>query len=428
MKKIFFFALASLALASCSQDEEFVAEKTNGSNRSNKGALSFSTYTAGGTRATDVTSDVVKTKGFMVAAWYDGGLYFNEGESASVAADEIFDTDNELYYWPSFSAGNIGFRAFNKEVGAAWNTEYESLKFTVAATAEAQKDLVIAYAEASAKPDEGVQPLNFVHALSKVNFSFKGATSTNKYTINKIEIIAAGQNDAVMSFAQTTELASTGSDGDQPGEGNQNSKVSWEFTEIDGDAALVAGKADKTGSEAAQGTLYTFYEGADVVVTGAEAVAVNSNAMLLPQDGKIAVRVYYKVETPKKVGEGWNMIGNCGYSMTDSEGRHGATTGIFGCKTVIVDLGTDNDDSATPAKIPAWEAGKAYRFTMTLPDDNFIGDKDEDGVPDMLDNDVDLDGDNDGNPKEFDMLTPIRFSVTVSDWEDETASSNIVIK
>lgn len=66
MKKIFFFALASLALASCSQDEEFVAEKTNGSNRTDKGALSFSTYTAGGTRATDVTSAEVKENGFKM--------------------------------------------------------------------------------------------------------------------------------------------------------------------------------------------------------------------------------------------------------------------------------------------------------------------------------------------------------------------------
>lgn len=428
MKKIFFFALASLALASCSQDEEFVAEKTNGSNRADKSVLSFSTYTAGATRGSVVTSEEVQRDGFQVAAWYDGALYFNAGESASVANDGIFDTDQDLYYWPSFSAGNIGFRAFNKEVGAAWGTEYETVTFTVDPSVEEQKDLVIAYAEASAKPEDGVQPLNFVHALSKVNFSFKGATPTNRYTINKIEIIAASEN-AVMSFAQTTELASTGSDGDQPGEGNQNSKVSWAFTEIDGDAALVKGKTDKTGSEAAQGTLYSFYDGDDVVVTGSDAVAVNSDAMLLPQDGKIAVRVYYKVETPKKTGDGWNLIGNCGYSKTDAQGRHGAETGILGCKTVIVDLGTDNDNSATPALIPAWEAGKAYRFTFTLPDDNFIGDKDEDGVADMLDeNDEDLDGDNDNNDKEFDMLTPIRFSVTVSDWETESTASNITIK
>ena len=86
MKKIFFFALASLALASCSQDEEFVAEKTNGSNRADKSVLSFSTYTAGGTRATDVTSADVKENGFKVAAWYDGSLYFKAGESAKVTA------------------------------------------------------------------------------------------------------------------------------------------------------------------------------------------------------------------------------------------------------------------------------------------------------------------------------------------------------
>ena len=42
---------------------------------------------------------------------------------------------------------------------------------------------------------------------------------------------------------------------------------------------------------------------------------------------------------------------------------------------------------------------------------------------------VDLDGDNDTDASEFDQLTPIRFSVTVSDWVvNDPATSNITIK
>lgn len=425
MKKLFIFALAGLGFASCSDDENVVSEKKQ---EAGKQALTFSTYTAGATRATDVTSAEVKTSGFQVAAWYDGSLYFNAGESATVnLADNICDTDGDTYYWPSFSAGNIGFKAFNKGVGAAWTAdkEYESIDFTVATTAATQKDLVIAYAEASEKPADGVQPLNFTHALSKVNFTFKGAT-TDKYTINKVEVIAAG-GAATMAFAETTELATDGVDTNQPGSNEQNDKVNWTYTAIDGAKALV----NSTG--AAQGVLYTYYD----VAAGAEASTIaDQNFMLLPQTGKIAVRVYYKVEDANG-----KLIGNCGFSKTDKEGRHEDNAkfveagAIYGCKTVVINLGTDNDDDS--ANIPAWEAGKAYRFTLTLPKDNFIGDKSNDGVADGLDdkgdadasNDVDLDGDNDKDPSEFDILTPIRFSVTVSAWVDATpANSNITIK
>ncbi|MCQ2198740.1 MAG: fimbrillin family protein [Paludibacteraceae bacterium] len=429
MKKLFIFALAGLGFASCSDDENVVSEKKQ---EAGKQALSFSTYTAGGTRATDVTSAEVETSGFQVAAWYDGSLYFNAGESATVnTADNIYDTDGDTYYWPSFSAGKIGFKAFNKGVGAAWTAakEYESIDFTVAATAADQKDLVIAYAEAASKPTNGVQPLNFTHALSKVNFSFVGKNAANKYTINKVEVIAAG-GAATMAFAETTELAAGGVDTNQPGSNEQNDKVSWTYTAIDSDNALV----NSTG--AAQGVLYTYKTG-DVVVNGTTAEKLDENFMLLPQSGKIAVRVYYKVETLKKGSTTeYNLIGNCGYEATDKKGHHASQAGydadngaILGCKTVVIDL------DGTMA--PAWEAGKAYRFTLTLPDDNFIGDISGDGVADGLDdkgdadasNDVDLDGDNDKDPSEFDILTPIRFSVTVSAWVDATpANSNITIK
>lgn len=430
MKKIFFFALASLALASCSQDEEFVAEKTNGSNRADKGALSFSTYTAGGTRAATVTSAEVQTSGFKVSAWYDGKLYFSDNalfenglaiDNTSVI-DGAFDTEGDTYWWPRLSTSDtIGFRAFNNLTAAAAWTDANclKLKYTVQPTAASQEDLVIAYATASSKPANGVQPLNFTHALSKVNFSFVGASADNKYTINKVEVIAAGQNDAVLSFAETTENG--GTDGAQPTTNAQANKASWAFTAIDGSVALV--KTDD-GAKANQGVLYTYYSDATGV---AAASLTDQNFMLLPQTGKIAVRVYYKVEDKKD-----KLIGNCGYVKTDKFGRHEGQAGyeessaIYGCKTAIITLGSTD--------VPAWVAGKAYRFTMTLPDDNFIGDQSEDEVPDGLDktdpsNPVDLDGDNDTDPSEFDQLTPIRFSVTVSDWVvNDPATSNITIK
>ena len=453
MKKIFFFALASLALASCSQDEEFVAEKSNGSSRVDNGGIAFSTYTAGATRADVVDADAVKASGFQINAWYDGSLYFNAGEAASLSADtddntdDIFDTDNELYYWPSFSAGAMGFRAFNIITGASWNKEGISINFAPATSASTQVDLVVAHDSVDAKPTahgNGIQPLNFTHALSKVNFSFVGATAGNKYTINKVEVIAAGQPTGTntSTFATFTDKVTTVST-----DMKQSEIVTWDvepINVINGDNPLVEKNAT---AGAVQGVLYDYDMANDIVVeSNTIPTDCNYNFMLLPQTGKIAVRVYYKVETPKKNDPtAYNLIGNCGYYKTDANGRHEgndnygkdadgnalASTPIYGCKTLIIDLA----DVFTTG----WEAGKSYRFTLTLPDDNFIGDgaastgNTPDGVADGSDNDAtnptDYDGDGDTDKSEFDQLTPIRFCVTVSDWVDYTpAPGNVTIK
>lgn len=440
MKKIFFFALASLALASCSQDEEFAPEKsTNGSNRANSGSLSFSSYTAGGTRGTtkDVTRDYVKTNGFKVSAWFDGAEYLsdnavnNQGTvDGTAAADEnIWDTEGNTYYWPTISATKaIDFRAFNNLVSSTpWDwaettgdNAHKTIKYDIPTTAADQKDLVIAYASATAKPADGVQPLNFTHALSKINFSFKGSNPKLKYTVNKVEVIAAGKNVVAGTPAVVSTPVMTFAD--QTASAAQSACASWNVTNNATDAALVK----STGAAQDQSVLYTYYDDATGVSNNPAATEnkdviamTDQDLMLFPQAGRVAVRVYYKVESLKADGTVNKVIGNCGYSVTEN-GENGAelTSKIRGCKTALIDLST-----------ASWVAGTAYRYTMTLPQDNFIGDISGDGVADGLDTDgtTDLDGDNDTDPSEFNNLLPIRFSVTVSAWETES-NTNITIK
>lgn len=468
MKRIFFFALASFALASCSQDDEIVAEKSNskgGSSRANSEALSFSSYTAGGTRSTakDVTSTEVKAFGFQVSARYDGKLYFKDNAlfekglaidpvdpldpTIGDKIDDAFDTEGDTYWWPRLSTEDtIGFRAFNNLTSAtnkaAWyNDAYcDSIVYEVAQAAADQEDLVIAYATASKKPmagdagvvADGVQPMNFTHALSKVNFTFKGANDKYKYTINKVELIAAGVptgtfTKPVMKINETTQLAADKSDGAQPETNTQASKVSWLIDAIKAKASdtelnpLVEKNSSKTSAPNAQGVLYTYYADADGVLA---ANLADQDFMLYPQSGEVVVRVYYKVEDKHD-----KLIGNCGYALTDAFGRqtdnadYDEDSAIYGYKSVVINLGGQDDDTeGTAQAIPAWEAGKAYRFTLTLPTDNFIGDLSGDKVPDMKVGDKDFDGDRDTDLSEFDNLTPIRFSCTVSAWEDQTGN------
>ena len=403
-------ALLSALFASCKDDneDETVVDRRN----PNSNVISFSTYTAGATRGTVVDAADIKKNGFYVSAWYDSRLHFKDGASYTevINGDKIFDTE-ATYYWPTLSADkSIDFRAFNISSGGDWvDGNCNSIKFDVKETASAQKDLVVAYASATSRPDQGVQPLNFIHALSKINFSFTGADPEYTYTINRVEVIAAGKKEA----------------------GNPEFKIGetnlWSFdaiTTVDHDNPLV----NSTG--AAQGVLYTYYNSADstvkdgTVVNGQTETPFNANFMLLPQTGKIAIRVYYKVED-----DGGNLLGNCGYSKTDGSGNHGVEDGVYGCKTLIVNLGeVIKDEHNNPL---GWQAGKSYRFIITLPTDNFLGDTSGDGVADESDEGQteDYDGDGDEDKSEFGTDKYIEFAVKVTPWGDgENVPATIIIK
>lgn len=460
-------ALLSALFASCKDDneDEAVVDRRN----PNSNVISFSTYTAGATRAVDVTSDVLKGKvggrkgGFYVSAWYDNKPFFKDScffenglavDNSNIITN-TFDTESDTYYWPYevTSSKKVAFRAFNnlkkvRDGNPIWyGDNKDMIKYSPYWTGSEQEDLVVAYSEAEERPANGVQPLNFIHALSKINFSFTGADD-NKYTVNRVEVIAAGKGSPTMSFNTTT---------DNTNPNTQAGMVRWTFTKIEevSQSNPIVKKVEGDDKGARQGIVYTYYKvapddkGVDknrgVVVNGTETVSMEDNLMLLPQDGFIAIRVYYKVEDPN-TGE---LIGNCGYYRTDTKGNHDVLMkdgkvdnggdnyfddkddkdpGVWGGKTLIVNLGSDKDDDSAP--IPAWEAGKSYRFTLTLPTDNFKGDISGDGVADDLYEGKDLDGDGDGEESEFGMKTKkyIEFSVSVKAWDVKDVDANIVIK
>lgn len=453
-------ALLSALFASCKDDneDEAVVDRRN----PNSNVISFSTYTAGATRAADVTSDVLKGKvggrkgGFYVSAWYDNKPFFKDScffenglavDNSNIITN-TFDTESDTYYWPHevTSSKKVAFRAFNnlkkvRDGNPIWTGDNkDKIKYSPYWTASDQEDLVVAYSEAEERPANGVQPLNFIHALSKINFSFTGADD-NKYTVNRVEVIAAGKGSPTMSFNTTT---------DNTNPNTQAGMVRWTFTKIEevSQSNPIVKKVENDDKGARQGILYTYYKvspdynGVDknrgVVVNGTETVSMEDNLMLLPEDGFIAIRVYYKVEDPN-TGE---LIGNCGYYRTDTKGNHDVkmkdgkvdASGsnslydkndpeVWGGKTLIVNLGS--------AIAGGWQAGKSYRFIITLPTDNFHGDKSGDGVADDLDEEGnDLDGDGDGEESEFGMDEGgyIEFSVKVFSWEDDKRNVNIEIQ
>lgn len=407
MKKLFIFALAGLGFASCSDDENVVSEKKQ---EAGKQALSFSTYTAGATRADVVDAAAVKLSGFQVNAVYGATgsevMYISNdyakpgvGYGADKSDADIFDTDGATYYWPFdiADAKPMTFYAFNTLTATApafegtTTANAMNVKYTVAGTAATQEDLVVAKAVATAKPTDGVQPLNFTHALSKVNFSFVGADKNTNYTytVRKIEVITTKGEGVCEIKAESAAPAS------------QNDVVAWTFD--NGSTVPAAGNSIYgTAGAVAGGQIYDYSMTADATVNGATATALNNDFMFYPTNDRVVIRVYYKVTDA--LG---NIVGNCGYD---------AVEGVEGYKTAIIAAAN-------------WEAGKSYRYTLTLPIATFTGDKDNDKVADDLDGTTDVDGDADGNDSEFDTAEPIRFSVTVSAWVDATpANTDITIK
>lgn len=456
-------ALLSALFASCKDDneDEAVVDRRN----PNSNVISFSTYTAGATRAAEVDVAWLKSNSFCVSAFNPDNTFFfkdkafnNRGtkDGKVDAQDGIFDTNDKTYYWPTSSdAYPISFYAFGNVNKSGW---YQSktpneVAFEVLGTASQNSDLVVAYAKADKMPTGGVQPLNFIHALSKVNFSFVGAEPDDYiYTINRVDVISAFGNikwnstetKSALKFNKTTEVGSTSTPSEMI-EWYHYDKIE-EITEI---KPLVKKNSvdDRGVSGVNQGFLCTYFDTKDdnasskVIAAGSAKSTMNENCRLLPQDGKIAIRIYYKVEE-KATGK---LVGNCGFYKTDESGNHDVkldangkvdnnagtnsytSGGIKGCKTLIVDLGKDG--------IPVWEPNKAYRFIITLPTDNFLGDgangNEPDGVADDLDEEGnDLDGDGDENDSEFGMDEGgyIEFSVKVFSWEDDKRNVNIEIQ
>lgn len=195
MKKILLMALAAATMVGCSQNEEI-------ENAAKSKEIKFGTVVNNTTRAAITNDAALQGTGFIVYA-------YNTGANTAGAVESILDNVfmNALsvtysggwsytgnYYWPL--TDNVQFFAYAKDVAATDYLAtglYPTIKYTVAATAAAQKDFVVASALDKTKTDVAVG-LPFTHALTQVNFSAKGSAGfTYKITSVGLEgVFGAG--------------------------------------------------------------------------------------------------------------------------------------------------------------------------------------------------------------------------------------------
>ena len=193
-KKLLIFAVAGLALASCSSDETTASLATSEANE-----ISFRPLMTGVTRAADAHFNAANDQ-FKVTAFPQGTT------STAYFSNVIFKTDDGAtftstggkYYWPSTT--NLDFYAW---APAGQSDNYASIPVTVASAAASQIDLVYGktldwgkVALQTGTPAghlidgssvHGVT-INFRHAESKVVIQLKNSNSNLKITASNATI------------------------------------------------------------------------------------------------------------------------------------------------------------------------------------------------------------------------------------------------
>lgn len=204
MKKIFLMALAASAMMSCSENEML-------DNGGQQAEIKVGTMVKAGTKAAVTDND--NFTAFTVSAYTVAkadiattGL----GDAYMDAVDYTgkqggWSTTGGTYYWPVNQA--MQFFAYPTTAKADFTvpaTGYPTLKFGVAALAEDQTDLVVAYSEAVTKPVDNKLTLNFKHILTRINFSYKPVDAAYAYTISEIKINGVSGGTATYKFADNS--------------------------------------------------------------------------------------------------------------------------------------------------------------------------------------------------------------------------------
>lgn len=233
MKKFFFFAVAALALAACSNDE--TVEVNQGD------AINFRPLMNNATRAS-ATSDVTTANinSFNVTAFnagttanpYINDVTYTKNSEAFYVGGSTTATDN--YYWP---INNLDFYAYAyTDAGASLDpaapqvskTDYHTFVVTPTAGANpTQVDLVYACLQDAAKATYGASgvPLNFRHTGSKIALKVKNTSAKMKFDIDgwKVGFLAPS---GTFTFPITSGNSTTGNNTDD-GSGSVLGTTIW---------------------------------------------------------------------------------------------------------------------------------------------------------------------------------------------------------
>lgn len=389
MKKFFFFAVAALALAACSNDETIEVNRGE--------AIGFRTFVDNVTRASSTSDVTTGLTTFNVTAFKTGETsspYINDITYTNVSSTYYVDASapsnhyaNE-YYWP---AANLDFYAYayNSAVSSQITKKaYNKFEIEPAAGPNGTyADLVFATIQNIGKTDaraddatkkygpDGV-PLNFRHTGSKIAVIVKNTSA-------QLEFVVEGWKVGFLDPKGTFTLGAS------------------ETTTAGSGTLAFADWAATTDDDATVASINTEYQSTFDAVTfnpSATATALAGEMILVPQR-ITAATAYASDATSAKLNHSFIAVKLKILNHTNDE--------------VIADDGSGNaiwaiwpigdDGGSTPFN---WEPGKKYTYTIDLAGGGYF-EENQAGTTDALD--PILEG------------AVIKFvSVTVDSWSDAT--------
>ena len=179
-QKLFFLAVAAVALASCSNDETIASQANSEANE-----ISFRPLMNNATRAADITNQA-SLESFNVYAFETGKTtpaYFANVNFVDAGSGTYVSVAK--YYWPSY---NLDFYSWSAHSSSGDRTAdvtpsaYNSFAVTVQANADNQADFVYASKTNVAKTD-AVTSLNFGHKESRIVLKVKNTAANIRYDV-----------------------------------------------------------------------------------------------------------------------------------------------------------------------------------------------------------------------------------------------------
>lgn len=374
-KKFLFAAMAIAALASCSNDELIDVNSGEG--------ISFRTSLDKATRGTANVTTRENLKDFKVTAIGNNSNYFTDLQVSSTDLGATWNTAS-TYYWPSYE---LKFFAYAPITGIGTvgitNSAQQITGFSPDTDVAKQKDLLIACNTGTKDANEGPGVLmNFKHALSQIEIKAKCSNPNIKIEVKGVRIVnPATSGNFTFPTEQTT---------------SQFTLPQGNWTSLEGDntsAYKIKGDNAVTLSSTASSIMFG-----------------ENNFMLIPQ------KLTPWAGNTNTTGAYISVLCRI-YSVNGEE-----TTLLYPQPT----SGDTKDGKYAYASVAIdtnWEPGKKYIYTLefcSAATDGNGGGLIDPNPDNGSDSDVDpnpKDGSNGGDPV---LNGPIKFTVTVDNWLDET--------
>ena len=211
MKKMILAGLALAALAGLSSCSK--TSVVNPADNANDG-IGFRTFAGASVRGTEFDRTAMATPGFSVAAFGNSEMYF--GVTTVKPSDtsdltKVWNTDGKSYTWPSYELSFYAYANLPTGNTATLNKTTKTIALSTQAKVADQKDIVAAYNKGTRASHEtsGV-PMYFKHILSQVEVKAKNSGTDNQQYTVKVAGVKIGRIKSAATFTYpSTETSSS---------------------------------------------------------------------------------------------------------------------------------------------------------------------------------------------------------------------------